>query len=139
MVAELLHDYFSRPDHNGYFFLTAEADGSLAGFACYGPTPLTSGTYDLYWVAVATEYKGRGIGRHMMEQVEREVRQRGGRLLVVDTSGTAAYGRTREFYEQLGYQRAATIPDFYREGDALVLYIKPLPAISQTSLPELGG
>lgn len=138
-VAELLHDYFTRPDHGGYFFLTAEAEGGVTGFACYGPTPLTRGTYDLYWVAVAGEFKGRGIGRALVEQVEREVRTLGGRLLVVDTSGTAAYGRTREFYEQLGYQRAATIPDFYREGDPLVLYIKPLRAESQTSLPEPGG
>lgn len=138
-VAELLQDYFSRPDHHGYFFLTAEAEGAVAGFACYGPTPLTRGTYDLYWVAVAAEFKGRGIGRALMEQVEQAVRQQGGRLLVVDTSGTAAYGRTREFYEQLGYRRAATIPDFYREGDPLVLYIKPLKSESQASLPELGG
>lgn len=125
-VAELLNDYFTRADHNGYFFLTAEAEGSVAGFACYGPTPLTSGTYDLYWVAVASAYQGMGIGRALIGQVEREICRHGGRLLVVDTSGTAAYGRTRDFYEQLGFQRAATIPDFYREGDPLVLYVKQL-------------
>lgn len=125
-VSELLGDYLGRPDHNGYFFLTAEVDGQVGGFACYGPTPLTDGTYDLYWVAVKPEFKQKGIGRSLMEQVEQEVRQQGGRMLVADTSGSPAYDRTREFYERLGFQRAATIPDFYREGDPLVLYFKSL-------------
>jgi ribosomal protein S18 acetylase RimI-like enzyme len=125
-VAELLGDYLGRPDHNGYFFLTAELDGQVAGFACYGPTPLTEGTFDLYWVAVRPEHKGQGIGRTLVQQVEQEIRQQGGRLLLADTSGTAAYDRTREFYERSGFRRAATIPDFYRPGDALILYVKRL-------------
>jgi ribosomal protein S18 acetylase RimI-like enzyme len=125
-VSELLEDYLGRPDHNGYFFLTAEVGGEVAGFACYGPTPLTHGTYDLYWVAVGPEFKRQGIGRSLMQQVEQEVRQQGGRMLVADTSGSPAYDRTREFYERLGFQRAATVPDFYREGDPLVLYVKSL-------------
>ena len=125
-VAELLGDYLDRPDHNGYFFLTAELEGQVAGFACYGPTPLTEGTFDLYWVAVKPEHKGRGIGRALLQQVEQEIRQQGGRLLLADTSGTAAYDGTREFYQRLGFQPTATIPDFYRAGDPLVVYVKRL-------------
>jgi hypothetical protein len=59
-------------------------------------------------------------------QVEQEVRGQGGRLLLADTSGTPAYDRTRAFYEGLGFHPAASIPDFYREGDPLVLYVKRL-------------
>ena len=125
-VAELLGDYLGRPDHNGYFFLSAEVQGQVAGFACYGPTPLTEGTYDLYWLAVGPDYRRHGIGRSLIARVEQEIRQQGGRLLVADTSGSAAYGPTREFYERLGFRRAATIPDFYRPGEALLLYTKPL-------------
>lgn len=125
-VAELLGDYLGRPDHNGYFFLTAEVQGQVAGFACYGPTPLTEGTYDLYWLAVGPDYRRHGVGRSLIARVEQEARHQGGRLLVADTSGSAAYGPTRQFYERLGFQRAAIIPDFYRPGEALVLYTKPL-------------
>ena len=47
-------------------------------------------------------------------------------MLGADPPGSPAYDRTREFYERLGFQRAATVPDFYREGDPLVLYVKSL-------------
>ncbi len=125
-VEELLSDYFGRPDHRGYFFLTAEADGQLIGFACYGPTPLTEGTYDLYWICVDAAARGRGIGRELMAQVEDRVREAGGRMIVLDTSGRPDYATTRAFYERLGYRRTATVPDFYAPGDDLVIYSRRL-------------
>jgi GNAT superfamily N-acetyltransferase len=125
-VEELLRDYFGRADHNGYFFLTAELEGRVAGFACYGPKALTRGTYDLYWIAVARDFSRRGVGRALMARVEDDVRALGGRLIAVETSGQPAYSSTRAFYESLGYTRAATIPEFYAPGDDLVIYIRRL-------------
>jgi ribosomal protein S18 acetylase RimI-like enzyme len=123
-VEELLRDHFGREDHNGYFFVTAEVEGRVAGFACYGPKALTQGTYDLYWIAVAHEYARRGLGRALMARVEADIRGLGGRLILVETSGEPAYSPTRAFYEGLGYTRAATIPEFYAPGDDLVIYIR---------------
>lgn len=126
-VEELLTDYLERPDHNGYFFLTAEIEGKVAGFACYGPTPLTRGTYDLYWISVDRAFTRQGIGRSLLEQVEKEVRRAKGRLIVVETSGTSKYVPTRAFYERLGYQQTATVSEFYGPGDDLVIYTRQLP------------
>jgi ribosomal protein S18 acetylase RimI-like enzyme len=123
-VEELLRDYFGRADHNGYFFLTAELEGRVAGFACYGPKALTHGTYDLYWIAVARDFSRRGVGRALMARVEADVWGLGGRLIVVETSGEPDYSPTRAFYEGLGYTHAATIPEFYGPGDDLVIYIR---------------
>jgi ribosomal protein S18 acetylase RimI-like enzyme len=125
-VEELLRDYFGRADHNGYFFLTAELEGQVAGFACYGPKALTEGTFDLYWIAVSRSYPRRGVGRALMSSVEAAVRRASGRLIVVETSGREVYAPTRAFYEGIGYQRAATIPEFYAPGDDLVIYIRNL-------------
>jgi ribosomal protein S18 acetylase RimI-like enzyme len=127
-VEELLRDYFGRPDHNGYFFLTALLEGKTAGFSCHGPRPLTEGTYELYWIAVDHAFSRRGAGKALMTSVEAAVRQLQGRMIVVETSGTEAYAPTRAFYESLGYQRAATIPEFYRPGDDLVIYVRRLLA-----------
>jgi ribosomal protein S18 acetylase RimI-like enzyme len=125
-VAELLHDYLERADHNGYFFLTAESEGALLGFACYGPTPLTQGTFDLYWICVRRDLQRQGAGKALMQRVEDEVRQQAGRLIVLDTSGRHEYEPTRRFYENLGYTRAATLPDYYAPGDDLILFLKRL-------------
>ncbi len=125
-VGELLHDYLERADHNGYFFLSAESDGRIVGFACYGPTPLTHDTYDLYWILVDRAAGRRGIGRALMARVESEVRMLKGRLLVLDTSGREDYTGTRAFYESLGYVRTAVVPDFYAPTDDLVIYTRRL-------------
>jgi ribosomal protein S18 acetylase RimI-like enzyme len=125
-VAELLEAYLNDEDHNGYYFLSAMENDELLGFACYGPTPLTQGTFDLYWIAVGQGAKGKGIGRALMAQTENEVRKQGGRMIVLDTSGRAEYAPTRAFYQRLGYTLAATIPEFYAPGDDLIIYTRTL-------------
>ncbi len=123
-VRELLHDYFHLPDRGGYEFIVSRQDGHVRGMACYGATPLTEGTYDLYWIVVAPEARRGGVGRTLITEVEEKVRELGARLLVIETSGTPLYRPAREFYLSRGYHRQATIPDFYAPGDDLVFYTK---------------
>jgi ribosomal protein S18 acetylase RimI-like enzyme len=98
----------------------------MQGYACFGPHPLTQGTYDLYWIVVAPAAQGHGIGHALLARVEAEVQARGGRLLLVETSGTPAYAPARQFYESSGYRCEATIHDFYAPGDNLVIFSKDL-------------
>jgi GNAT superfamily N-acetyltransferase len=106
-----------------YLLLGAEVDGRLAGWICWGPTPCTAGTYDLYWMAVDPLLQGSGIGTALLVEMERRL---GGiaRLIVVETAGRPDYQGTRAFYEARGYAVTATIPDFYAPGDDLVVFVK---------------
>jgi GNAT superfamily N-acetyltransferase len=126
VVEELLEDYFDDPEGYEYYFLTADGSGEVSGFACYGPTPLTQGTYDLYWICVAPGQRRLGVGQELLAAVEESVREHGGRLLVIDTSGKQAFSGTRSFYEQSGYEAASRVPDFYGPGDDLVKYYRSL-------------
>jgi ribosomal protein S18 acetylase RimI-like enzyme len=123
-VDELLDDYFHKPDHGGYEFIVYRQEGRPVGVACYGATPLTVGTYDLYWLCVAPEARRGGIARQLFGEMEADLRRRGARLLVIETSGVDGYRPAREFYLAAGCQRQATIPDFYAPGDDLVIYTK---------------
>lgn len=123
-VQELLDAYLHKPDRGGYEFLAYGQDGHLLGIACYGPTPLAQGAFDLYWLCVAPEAQGRGIGRALMAEVEASIRSRGARMLVIETSGTPSFRPARSFYLSIGCQRQATIPDYYAPGDDLVIFIK---------------
>jgi ribosomal protein S18 acetylase RimI-like enzyme len=125
-VGELLQDYLELPDRNGYSFLTATVNERVVGFICYGPTPLTRGTFDLYWICVDREFSRRGIGHDLVERVVGEVRALGGRMIVLDTSGTPQYAPTRAFYESAGFTPAATVPDFYEPDDDLVIFCRRL-------------
>jgi len=104
-------------------------DGALLGYACYGPTPGTEGTWDLYWIAVAPDAQRRGIGSALWRAIEPVLRRSGARLCVVETSGRGDYRATRRFYDRLGFRRIARTPDFYADGEARVTYAKRLASL----------
>jgi ribosomal protein S18 acetylase RimI-like enzyme len=112
-----------RPRDPDYESAGVEVDGRLAAWAIWGPTPGTEGTFDLYWIVVDAGAQGAGLGSKLMEAMDERVRGRA-RLVLIETSGRADYGRTRAFYERHGYQRVATIPGFYAPGDDRVTYAK---------------
>mgnify|MGYP001103856962 CR=1 FL=1 len=85
---------------------------------------MTQGTFDLYWIAVDPAAQGRGIGHALLARVEAEVQARGGRLLVIETSGTLAYAAARRLYETSGFRCEAVIHDFYAPGDDLIIFGK---------------
>ena len=119
---ELFDGYLRDPAASGYYFLSARRDGPVLGYACYGPTPLTQATFDLYWIVVESLAQGQGIGRALFERVVHEVTQREGRLLMIWTSGTPEYTGTRSFYERMGCRLEAQIRDFYRRDDDLCIF-----------------
>jgi ribosomal protein S18 acetylase RimI-like enzyme len=123
-AVELLDEALDGDDD--YRFLGAFEGDELVGYACFGPTPDTLGTFDLYWIAVDRSRQGAGIGTQLVEAVERQLSADGCRLIVVETSSRADYGPTRGFYEARGYAKTATIPGYYAPGDDLVIYAKDL-------------
>jgi ribosomal protein S18 acetylase RimI-like enzyme len=98
--------------------------GALVGFACYGPTPDTDRTYDLYWIAVHAEAQGAGAGTVLLNEVERRLRDDDARLLVIETSSRADYAATRGFYARRGYVEAARVGHFYAPDDDRIIFTK---------------
>jgi len=70
--------------------------------------------------------QGRGIGHALLAQVEAEAQARGGRLLLIETSGSSLYAPARRLYETGGYRCEAVIHDFYAPGDDLIVFGKDL-------------
>src|SRR5213079_665098 len=124
LAVELLDESLAGDDD--YRFLGAYADDDLVAYACWGPTPGTQGTYDLYWIVVDPTWQGKGVGTQLLDAVERALLAAGGRLIVVETSSRADYAPTRTFYERRGYAQAARLPGYYAPGDDLVIYLKDL-------------
>ena len=48
------------------------------------------------------------------------------KLMPAQTPVTAKYDPTRRFYRKYGYDQPATIPDFYADGDGMVVFSKRL-------------
>lgn len=125
-VEELWKVYLEQGEASGYTFLVYREGQRVLGYVCFGPHPLTEGTFDLYWIAVDPANRGRGIGRALYARAEAEVQMRGGRLLLVETSSTPAYAPARRFYETCGYHYQAVVHNFYAPGDDLIIFGKEL-------------
>ncbi len=120
VALELIDLAIRDPRGSGYEVLVAtQDDGALLGYVCYGPTPMTDGTFDLYWIAVDPAARGRGVGRGLHDAMLADLRARGARLVRLETSSQDSYDGTMRFYEALGYEVISRVRDFYRPGDDL--------------------
>ena len=113
------------PTGSTYAFLGAfTPEEELVGYACYGPTPETDRTWDLYWIATDPRTHGAGGGTRLLTEVERRLEGLNARMLVVETSSRSEYALTRAFYERRGYAEAARVREFYAPGDDRIIYVK---------------
>ena len=78
----------------------------------------------LYWIAVEKTLHAQGIGTALLNHTEDAIRAAGGRLYLIETSSLAHYEATRKFYLRHGYAIASVLPDFYADGDDLVVFAK---------------
>ncbi len=122
IVADLLADHLARTAALGHACVVDEDGGELLGVAYYEPVRGTEGTWELLMIGVRADVQGRGRGRALMRHVEGDLRARGQRLLLVLTSGTPGFVRTRAFYAGLGYEQEARVRDYYAPGDDMVLF-----------------
>lgn len=127
VALELVDFYLNDQKQKDYCIIVAtDSESKVRGYACWGPVPLTKGTYDLYWIASHPLVQGQGYGRALMAYVEESVREGNGRLLLLETSSKESYGDTVRFYRRLGYEEASRIRDFYDVGDDMLVFAKRL-------------
>jgi len=144
IAGELVQEHLAKGDASGYFYVFAEEcappqdgcapgggqDGAeqcgLAGYTCFGPTPGTADSFDLYWIAVDPQTQGRGLGGAILARAEAEMAERGARGIYVETSSRGQYLPTRRFYEKHGYVACARLDGFYQTGDDKIIYNKRL-------------
>ncbi|AEV28746.1 acetyltransferase [Sphaerochaeta pleomorpha str. Grapes] len=122
----LVEERLEKGEECGYFFQFSEQNGKVLGYTCFGPIPGTQSSFDLYWIAVDNDFRGKGLGTELLNCSEREIAKRGGTRVYIETSSTPLYVPTRSFYERNGYMLEAELKDYYAPGDNKLLYVKAL-------------
>jgi GNAT superfamily N-acetyltransferase len=125
-VEELFTSYRQDPQGSGYNFLSCRQADRLLGFACWGPTSLSKGATDLYWICTAREAQGRGAATALFHAVEAGARGLGRWLIVIWTSSRPEYEPARRFYLSVGCDLQTQITDFYDRGDDLCVFVRRL-------------
>jgi Acetyltransferase (GNAT) family. len=126
LARELAEEKLDQGNASSYQFLFAEDEDGVLGYTCFGLIPATSGSYDLYWIAVDEQFRSQGLGKELMQKSQHIIRGIGGRLIYVETSSRDQYKTTHSFYESCGYQKEAFLKDFYAPGDSKIIYVKTL-------------
>ncbi len=69
-------------------------------------------------------YEGCGFGKELVSHVEKEIKSRHARLLIVETSQLPGFSGARAFYEKCGFNLEAEVKDFFAAGDNKLIYTK---------------
>jgi len=123
VAVELVEDGLINAEHSEYKFLFAEIDGKPVSYTCYGHIMGTEAGYDLFWIITHNDFRGKGIGRIILEETHRIIKELGGKYVIAETSGLEKYTPTRKFYLNFGYKLEAEIRDYYKEGDSKAIYV----------------
>jgi ribosomal protein S18 acetylase RimI-like enzyme len=116
----------SLEDHH---WLVNETDAGVNGAAYYAPEPFSDRMWNLYFIAVHPSRQGGGVGEALIAHIESHLRDRGpddAQVLIVETSSTEQYARTREFYVKRSFVEEARIRRFYGPADDKVVFWKLL-------------
>lgn len=111
---------------SGYYWMNIRDEEGLVAFANYGKNPFSTHSWDLYWIAVHHNSRNKKLGSLLLNAIEDDVREKGGRILWIETSGRPLYASTEAFYRKNGYQLHATLREFYGPGDPKQIYSKEL-------------
>ena len=127
VAMELIDIVLKDPNQEDYkIHCVVNDEDQPIGYICYGPAPMTQGTFDLYWIVVDPRFQGHGIGSKLLHFLEGSVRERKGRIILIDTSSIPQYEKTQKFYVRHGFQEVARVPDYYHPGNDRITFCKKL-------------
>ncbi|MBO6918919.1 MAG: GNAT family N-acetyltransferase [Rhizobiaceae bacterium] len=125
MLAHSMAPYFDTlPDNE--ICVIAELDGEIIGFYYARQEEMAHNVWNMLIIAVDRDNQSKGIGRTLIAHLEQTLRDQNQRILIIDTSSDDQFIKTQKFYQDLGFERTATIPDFWTDGEDKITYYKRL-------------
>ena len=105
-----------------YIFNIAEENNIPIAYSCYGKIPGTENSFDLYWIVVHNSYRGKGIGKIIMDMLVKDIKKRSGTSIWIETSSRSLYEPTHQFYISYGCELVAELPEFYGKNDHKLIF-----------------
>ncbi|WP_243403601.1 GNAT family N-acetyltransferase [Shimia abyssi] len=125
MLPDMVHAFLTE-NTPADLWLTCLNGEKVVGFCYAAPETFTEGTWNMLAIAVSPDQQGKGFGRALTRALEVSLKDRGHRVLIVDTSGSNDFAKTRAFYAQNHYIEEARIRDFWGPGDDKIIFWKSL-------------
>jgi ribosomal protein S18 acetylase RimI-like enzyme len=122
---EMISDYLNNKETEDMWFAFVEDTTPTAIGYCV-PEKLTNGTYNLLAIGVSKDAQRKGIATDMMNYIEKQLKQKDARILIVETSSDDAQICARNLYKKIGYTQIAVINDFWNDGEDKIVFWKRL-------------
>jgi ribosomal protein S18 acetylase RimI-like enzyme len=100
--------------------LIIERDGTVAALALFGPVAGAAGAWHLSMVLLAPRVEASEAGVAIIEAVLKAAKTEGARLVIAELPADAALGRSLSLLRSNGFRQEGRIPDYYRDGVALL-------------------
>ena len=127
---EMIGEHLDSEGAGDHYWIADNEDG-LVGAAYYAPETFAEGVWNLYFIGILPSEPGKGRGTVLIRHVEADLRARGERLLLVETSSLESFEQTRRFYHKNGYHQEARIRDYYNAGEDKIIFRKVLSTPGQ--------
>lgn len=124
-VQNTLDTYFSGKSDEIWF--SADQEG-LVGVAYCAPEVMTNSVWNLLMLWICPSRQRQGIGQALIDEVEKELRNKQARLLLVETSSLDDFSAARAFYGKQGFINEARIRHYYAPNEDKVIFTKALQA-----------
>lgn len=124
IAVELVTERLNLGQVTGYYFVFAEVDGVTSAYSCFGPIAMSKTSFDLYWIATHNDFRGKGIGKKLLEETFIQAKEMGCKIIIAESSGLPHYAPTRAFYDSTKFELEATLKNFYDMGDDKLFYTK---------------
>jgi ribosomal protein S18 acetylase RimI-like enzyme len=110
--------------NHAYWYI--EDNGKIIGAMGVRENDYKSGGYVMAddYLAVHKTYRRLGIGTMLIKEVEKFVKERNGRFIIIETCDIESYKPARAFFQRNGYKQVGAIPDYYVEGEGRIDYLK---------------
>lgn len=125
MLAQSMAPYFDTlPDNE--ICMIAQMGTETIGFYYARQEEMAHNVWNMLIIAVDRNNQSKGIGRALIAHLEQTLRDQNQRILIIDTSSDDQFIKTQKFYQDLGFKRTATIPDFWADGEDKITFYKRL-------------
>ena len=109
--------------HPGRYYVAAEQDGVLVGYAGIA----LGEDAEVMTVGVAPEYRGRGLGGALLTDLLDRARQARARRVFLEVR--AGNETAQRLYERAGFRAIGTRPRYYGDEDAVVMRLVLRPGL----------
>ena len=125
LLGQTLVDLFDGKLPDGHQAHLVQQDASIKGWVYFGPMNKTN-VWNLWWIGVDPNAKGKGFGKMLLKFVEDVVAKSNASKLLIETSSSSLLEHTRDFYTRQLYTVSHVDANAYGQGEDKVVFYKHL-------------